>query len=214
MTDLSSHQDVGQRLDLANLNRTEFVNAMAHLYRGELSEATAWRTRIDTTSNWAVVMSVTTLSFVFAGQGNERHVLIPIVTMFCTFLLFMEARRYRFYDIWRSRARMIEINFYRPILDGTPPAMTGWAETLGIRSRVAAFSHVLVGSRWAAPAPQLPMDLCCSARKLAGGAYIVPHAVHVDSRSHRTRRNWANPRRRRHGEHVAILWRTICVGRL
>ncbi|MBK8046888.1 MAG: DUF2270 domain-containing protein [Anaerolineales bacterium] len=115
---------------MANISRTEFMNAMAHLYRGELSEATAWRTRIDTTSNWAVVLSVTTLSFVFADPGSERHILIPIVMLFCTFLLFMEARRYRFYDIWRSRARIIEINFYRPMLAGTPPTMPNWADAL------------------------------------------------------------------------------------
>ena len=110
------------KLDLAHATRTEFINAMVHLYRGELGEATAWRTRIDATSNWAVVLSVTALSFVFGGGNGERHVLIPIVVVFCTFLLMMEARRYRFYDIWRTRARTIEINFYRPMLDGSQPA--------------------------------------------------------------------------------------------
>src|SRR5574341_1191066 len=34
---------VDQRLDLAQVTRSEFVNAMIHLYRGELGEATAWR---------------------------------------------------------------------------------------------------------------------------------------------------------------------------
>jgi uncharacterized membrane protein len=112
------------------MTRAEFVNAMIHLYRGELSESTAWRSRIDTTTHWAVVLSATALSFVFAGNDIERHVLIPIISLFCTFLMVMEARRYRFFDIWRSRARMIEINFYRPMLDGTQPAMPEWAETL------------------------------------------------------------------------------------
>ncbi len=118
------------KLDLTHVTRTEFINAMAHLYRGELGEATAWRTRIDATSNWAVVLSATALSFVFADKSSERHILIPIITLFVTFMLFMEARRYRFYDIWRTRARMIEINFYRPMLDGSAPADAGWAATL------------------------------------------------------------------------------------
>jgi uncharacterized membrane protein len=103
---------------------------MVHLYRGELGEATAWRGRIDTTSHWAIVMSATALSFVFSDTAIERHVLIPIITLFCTFLLTMEARRYRFFDIWRSRARMIEINFYRPLRAGTPPPMRDWADRL------------------------------------------------------------------------------------
>jgi len=38
----------------------------------------------------------------------------------------MEARRYRFFDIWRSRARMIEVNFYRPMLDDSKAAMPEW----------------------------------------------------------------------------------------
>jgi uncharacterized membrane protein len=118
------------RLDLTHVSRTEFVNAMVHLYRGELGEATAWRTRIDATSNWAIVLSATALSFVFADKSAERHMLIPIITLFVTFMLFMEARRYRFYDIWRTRARLLEINFYRPLLDGSAPTDANWAATL------------------------------------------------------------------------------------
>lgn len=126
----SSLPSITQRLDLENITRSEFINAMVHLYRGELGEATAWRSRIDTTTHWAVVLSATALSFVFSEKSSDRHVLIPIITLFCTFLLLMEARRYRFFDIWRSRARLIEINFYRPMLDGTQTGMPEWAETL------------------------------------------------------------------------------------
>jgi uncharacterized membrane protein len=131
MDNPASPLPVDQRLDLNQISRNEFVTAVAHLYRGELGEATAWRGRIDTTSNWAIVMSATALSFVFADSAIERHVLIPIITLFCTFLLTMEARRYRFYDIWRSRARMLEINFYGPMLSGTKPLTPDWANRLG-----------------------------------------------------------------------------------
>ena len=130
MADSATPGSIDERLDLANLTRTEFINAMVHLYRGELAEATAWRSRIDTTSHWAVVLSATALTFVFSDQASERHVLIPIISVFCTFLLIMEARRYRFFDIWRSRARLIEINFYRPLLAGARPAMPDWADRL------------------------------------------------------------------------------------
>jgi uncharacterized membrane protein len=130
MTDQSNLPGISQRMDLEHITRGEFITAMVHLYRGELSEATAWRSRIDTTSHWAVVLSATALSFVFSDQSSERHVLIPIITLFCTFLLLMEARRYRFFDIWRSRARMIEINFYRPMLDGSEVVMPEWGEVL------------------------------------------------------------------------------------
>ncbi len=130
MLDKPSLPGTAQQLDLSHITRSEFITAMVHLYRGELSEATTWRTRIDTTTYWAVVLSATALTFVFSDQSSERHAVIPIITFFCTFLLFMEARRYRFFDIWRSRARILEINFYRPMLDGSTPAMPDWAETL------------------------------------------------------------------------------------
>jgi len=119
-----------RRFELTQVTRNEFVSALVHLYRGELGEATVWRSRIDTTSHWAIVMSATALSFVFSDKSIERHVLIPIITLFCTFLLMMEARRYRFFDIWRSRARMIEINFYQPLLSGTKPPMIDWKDRL------------------------------------------------------------------------------------
>jgi uncharacterized membrane protein len=130
MSDTSTPSYMAQRLDLEHITRGEFINAMVHLYRGELGEATAWRSRIDTTTHWAVVLSATALSFVFADLSSERHVIIPIISLFCTFLMLMEARRYRFFDIWRSRVRMIEINFYRPMLDGSKALMLDWAETL------------------------------------------------------------------------------------
>lgn len=130
MSDSSSPLPVDQRLELAQITRSEFVNAMIHLYRGELGEATAWRSRIDTTSHWAIVMSATALSFVFSDNDIGRHVLIPIITLLCTFLLTTESRRYRFFDIWRSRARMIEINFYQPLLSGSRPPMADWADRL------------------------------------------------------------------------------------
>lgn len=130
MTDSATKMTTAQRLDLDHLTRTEFMNALVHLYRGELGEATAWRIRIDTTTNWAVVLSATALSFVFSDNSSDRHVLIPIISLFCTFFLLIEARRYRFYDIWRSRARMIEIHLYRPMLDRSKNARPDWAEVL------------------------------------------------------------------------------------
>jgi uncharacterized membrane protein len=36
--------------------RTEFVNLMAHYYRGEMGRMTSWRDRVDRTSNWAITV--------------------------------------------------------------------------------------------------------------------------------------------------------------
>ncbi|HSO75822.1 MAG TPA: DUF2270 domain-containing protein, partial [Blastocatellia bacterium] len=32
----------------------EFVNALSHYYRGELSRMMSWRDRLDRTTNWAI----------------------------------------------------------------------------------------------------------------------------------------------------------------
>jgi uncharacterized membrane protein len=36
--------------------RTEFVNLIAHYYRGEMGRMTSWRDRVDRTSNWAITV--------------------------------------------------------------------------------------------------------------------------------------------------------------
>ena len=38
------------------------IGALAHLYRGEVYRSTVWRTRLDSTTNWAVVTTGTALS--------------------------------------------------------------------------------------------------------------------------------------------------------
>ena len=41
------------------------IGALAHLYRGELYRSTVWRTRLDATTNWAVVTTGIALSITF-----------------------------------------------------------------------------------------------------------------------------------------------------
>ena len=42
------------------------IGALAHLYRGELYRSTVWRTRLDATTNWAVVATGIALSVTFS----------------------------------------------------------------------------------------------------------------------------------------------------
>jgi len=43
------------------------IGALAHLYRGEVYRSTAWRTRLDSTTNWAVVTTGIALSATFSS---------------------------------------------------------------------------------------------------------------------------------------------------
>ena len=98
------------------LTRAEYISAVVHLYRGELSRATSWRIRLDNTTNWAVLTTAGLLSFAFGSTEEHSHMVLLIGIAMVTVFWGFEARRYRFADIWYSRVRMIEENFYGPIL--------------------------------------------------------------------------------------------------
>jgi uncharacterized membrane protein len=106
----------------------EFNTAMVHFYRGELQRSNIWRTRLDATTNWAVITAGATLSFVFSSPDNP-HFAIPINTILVSIFLFMEARRYRYYEVWANRVRVVETGYFAPMLSqrAMPPDKE-WAE--------------------------------------------------------------------------------------
>ena len=93
------------------------TGAMAHLYRGEVYRSTLWRTRLDTTTNWSVVTLGIALSITFASPTASAVPLL-LVGILVFFFLVIEARRYRYFNVWRARCRWIETHFYAPMLDG------------------------------------------------------------------------------------------------
>jgi len=93
----------------------EFNTAMVHFYRGEITRSNVWRNRLDATTNWAVITAGATLSFVFSSPDNP-HFAIPINTILVSIFLFMEARRYRYYEVWANRVRVIETGYLAPML--------------------------------------------------------------------------------------------------
>ncbi len=99
------------------LNAAE-IGALAHLYRGEVYRSTIWRTRLDTSTNWAVVTLGVALSISFASPSASP---IPLLLVGVLVFLFMwlEARRYRYFNVWRARARWLETHFYVPMLEGS-----------------------------------------------------------------------------------------------
>lgn len=112
-----------------HLRPSEFNTAMVHFYRGEVTRANTWRMRLDSTTNWAVVTTGAALSFAFSSAQNP-HIMIPITTLLVGLFLMIEARRYRYYELWSFRIRMMETDFYAAML--TPPFNPGedWAARL------------------------------------------------------------------------------------
>ena len=97
------------------LTPSEFNTAMVHLYRGEVGRANTWRMRLDGTTNWAVLTTLTTLSFGFSSAKNT-HVMILINSLLIFYFMYIEARRYMFYDLWRTRVRLMETEFFAEML--------------------------------------------------------------------------------------------------
>lgn len=108
----------------------EFNTAMIHFYRGEVQRSNTWRNRLDTTTNWAVLTAGATLSFVFSSPSNP-HFVIPINSILVAIFLLMEARRYRYYEIWSSRVRVLETGYFSQLL-APESAVTdeAWAQHL------------------------------------------------------------------------------------
>jgi uncharacterized membrane protein len=105
------------------------TQAMAHFYRGEMHRLTAWRQRMDATTNWAIVATVGLLTFSFSNPLADAVYIVNIAALW--FLLTVESRRYRFYDVWRWRVRILEVHFITPILTGEMKRMPGpWREDL------------------------------------------------------------------------------------
>ncbi|WP_135077121.1 DUF2270 domain-containing protein [Terasakiella sp. SH-1] len=93
------------------------LGALAHLYRGEVYRSTTWRTRLDNTTNWAVVTTGIAFSITFSGVNASPLPLVLVGLLVIVFLIF-EARRYRYFNVWRARARHIETELYAPMLLG------------------------------------------------------------------------------------------------
>ncbi len=106
------------------------MGAIAHLYRGEVYRSTIWRTRLDTTTNWSVVTLGLALSITYTSPAASPLPLI-LVGVLINFFMMQEARRYRYFNVWRARCRWMETHFFAPMLmDGDLHLEEGWQQTL------------------------------------------------------------------------------------
>ncbi|MCP3982553.1 MAG: DUF2270 domain-containing protein [bacterium] len=97
------------------LTRQEYISVMVHFYRGEVNRSTAWRQRLDATTNWSVLTMAGMLSFAFATPNNP-HILLLLSNLVILSYLIVEGRRYRYFEVYRARVRMLEENFLIPVI--------------------------------------------------------------------------------------------------
>jgi uncharacterized membrane protein len=108
---------------------SEFNTAMVHLYRGEIQRANTWRNRLDTTTNWAIITAGAAVSFALSDPSHHHGVILLNIGLIFIFL-YIEARRYRYFELWSYRVRLLETDFFGAML--VPPfhPSADWAETL------------------------------------------------------------------------------------
>jgi uncharacterized membrane protein len=106
---------------------TERVNAISHLYRGELARMTAYRLRLDTTTNWALGTTAAMITFAL-GHAELPHSIFGLAVVLNVMFLWLEAARFRTYEGIRRRVRLLEEGFFAPILGGREQA--GWERAL------------------------------------------------------------------------------------
>ena len=99
----------------SGLDNAGYVNALSHFYRGELGRIMVWRTRLDTTTNWAVTGTTAIITIAFSNVGVP-HLIFFFNLAIVWMMLWIEARRYRFYDAFRARIRMLEAHFLVPMI--------------------------------------------------------------------------------------------------
>jgi uncharacterized membrane protein len=127
---------------------TEFITVVAHYHRAEIARMAGWRDRIDRTTNWAITVVAAMLS-VSLSTPNAHHGVLLFAMVLVVLLLVIEARRYRFFDVYRNRVRRMERNYFAQIFAPEPDTTDDWIKGLGADLRTPLFltSHSQALSR-------------------------------------------------------------------
>jgi len=120
---------------------SEYIALLSHYYRGELARMTSWRDRIDQTSHWAIAAVGAMLS-VSLSSASSPHGVLLFAMVLVYLMLHIEARRYRFFDVYRTRVRLLERNYYAQIFSPEKmlTAQEDWMVQLGETLRKPKFT--------------------------------------------------------------------------
>jgi uncharacterized membrane protein len=109
----------------------DYAATMVHFYRGELGRMMVWRQRFDTTTHWAIIGLTGIVSFAW-NHAETSNFLFILANFIVYLLLTIEARRYRFYDAYRARVRMLESHFIFPVVTLSSKRLEGnWRRQMG-----------------------------------------------------------------------------------
>jgi uncharacterized membrane protein len=125
------NEDAAQtwRYENHKLSSNNFTMALVHLYRAEISRTNVWRSRLDTTTNWAVATAGAALTFTFSAPENPHFILLLMLILILAFFN-IEARRYRYYALWHHRVRLLETDFLAAMLVSPYEPAQDWGDAL------------------------------------------------------------------------------------
>jgi uncharacterized membrane protein len=97
------------------VNSGERTTILVHYYRAMVGRADIWRTRMDTTTHWAIGATAAIVSFAL-GNATAPHYVLFIAPLMTSSFLILEARRLTFYHLWQQRVLLLENGLVRPAL--------------------------------------------------------------------------------------------------
>jgi len=107
----------------------EVTTALVHYYRAEMARMSSWRDRLDRTSNWAFTVTAALLS-VSLSTPTAHHGVLLFGMLLVVLLLYVEGRRYRFYDVYRMRVRQFERHYFGQLFAGAEGGEEPWLKVL------------------------------------------------------------------------------------
>ena len=122
----------------APMTSAELVNTMAHFHRAEIARMAGWRDRLDRTTNWALTVAAAMLS-VSLSTPTSHHGVLLFAMLLILLLLWIEARRYRFFDVYRTRVRQFERHYFAQIFSPQDDFASNWLMILGETLRTPKF---------------------------------------------------------------------------
>ena len=139
MPEFREDTDIIEKSANASSADQAYVTAMSHFYRGEIGRMMVWRQRLDTTTTWAITSTGTIFTVAFSFE-SVPHLIFFFYLAIVMMMLWIEARRYRFYDAFRARVRMLEAHFFTPVLLREEPKLEGnWRRLVAEDLLVPAF---------------------------------------------------------------------------
>ncbi len=93
------------------MDDASFHMAVVHLYRAEMSRMTVWRSRLDTTSNWAILLTMGMTTFALGAPGTPHFILLLGLSII-GICLIIEARRYQHLHHSKWRLQLMEQSYF------------------------------------------------------------------------------------------------------